>query len=336
MGQDGGAGWEGPRLLAGFSNSPTAPQEELRGHCIELLSPQLLTDHAGRADYFWRLSRRLAVTPGWHYILDWVWLDRYLGDVRGKCVLDAGAGIGLMQWHLASSGATVISVDRCSRSWLPLHLRFWYNAQGFRSGDLPPFLQVLNPLAGGIALRQRMSGVVRSVAGVAMHAVCPRAPGRVMIYTRNLCELPEVSSESVDLVVAVSSLEHNPPDEIEAVLSELSRVLKPGGVVLATMSAAYDEDWYHAPSDSWCYSEATLRRMFRVPSTASCNYADYPSIMKALRACDELRTRLPRSYYLSGRNGMPWGVWNPVYLPVGIVATKVSRRPIPREANRCA
>ena len=65
-------------------------------------------------------------------------------------------------------------------------------------------------------------------------------------------------------MVAVSSLEHNPPDGMQAIVHELWCVLRPGGTLLATMSAACEDDWYHAPSRSRCYTEATLRRIFHL------------------------------------------------------------------------
>lgn len=289
---------------------------------LELLSVDLLEQHPERAAYFRRLSRRLAVSPGWHYPLDWIWLDLRLGCARGLEILDAGAGIGLMQWHLALSGASVISVDRSSRAWLPWHMRYWYRARGFRPADLLPFRRILTPRQPTISVRERGVALLRSALGCVLHLGRARAEGRVRLYTQDLHALPEIASGSIDKVVAVSSLEHNTPDRTEAVVSELWRVLKPGGSLLATMSAAGGEDWYHAPSSGWCYTEATLRRLFRVPESVSSNFAEFEARMEALRDCAYLRRQLPRRYFRSGDNGMPWGVWNPLYQPVGIVVSK--------------
>lgn len=293
---------------------------------IELLSVDLLVQHAERAAYFGRLSRRLGISPGWHYPLDWIWLDRQLGEVRRQEILDAGAGVGLMQWHLALGGASVISVDRSSRAWLPLHLRHWYRASGLRPTDLLPFRRVLDAREPTISARQRGAALLRSALGGVLHLGRARAEGRVRLYTHDLHALPEIASGSIDRVVAVSSLEHNPPDRMEAVVNELWRVLKPGGSILATMAAARDEDWYHAPSSGWCYTESTLRRLFRVPESAPSNFADFDGRMDALRGCATLRKALARRYFRSGDNGMPWGVWNPLYQPVGIVVTKPAVR----------
>ena len=45
---------------------------------LELLFVDLLEMYRDRADYFLALSRRLAITPGWHYMMDWIWLDQHL------------------------------------------------------------------------------------------------------------------------------------------------------------------------------------------------------------------------------------------------------------------
>ena len=292
---------------------------------VELLSVDLLERYRGRVDYFRDLSRRLLVTPGWHYMLDWIWLDQHLSQVEGACVLDAGAGVGLMQWHLAAQGAHVTSIDRSSRAHLPLHLRHWYNARGMRPQDLRPFLVTLNPRERGFSCRERLAVLAKSGLGSLRHLGRPRAKGLVSIYTQDLASLSEISSDSVDAVVAVSSLEHNPPDGMQAIVRELWRVLRPGGALLATMSAAREDDWYHAPSRSHCYTEATLRRIFHLHKATRSNFAHYESILAALRNCAELRDALPKPYFRSGENGMPWGIWDPVYLPVGIAVTKAGR-----------
>ncbi len=292
---------------------------------LELLSVDLLEKYRDRADYFLALSRRLTITPGWHYLLDWLWLDHRLSQADGAHVLDAGAGVGLMQWHLAAQGVHVTSVDRSSRAHLPLHLRHWYNARGMRLQDLCPFPVTLDPRERGFSCRERLVVLGKSGLGSLRHLGRPRAKGLVSIYTQDLASLSEIPSDSVDAVVAVSSLEHNLPDGMQSIVHELWRVLRPGGALLATMSAAREDDWYHAPSRSHCYTEATLRRILHLPRATRSNFAHYESILAALRDCAELRDALPKSYFRSGENGMPWGIWNPVYLPVGIAVAKAGR-----------
>ena len=86
--------------------------------------------------------------------------------------------------------------------------------------------------------------------------------------------------------------------------------------------AAKSKDWFHKPSRGWCYTEATLRKIFDLPSHSRSNYDKYDELFEELRNCDELRDNLADFYFQSGNNGMPWGGWDPKYQPVGVVKTK--------------
>jgi ubiquinone/menaquinone biosynthesis C-methylase UbiE len=120
----------------------------------------------------------------------------------------------------------------------------------------------------------------------------------------------------------VSSLEHNPPQNLPLVVAELMRVLKPGGALLATLGAGKDKDWFHQPSQGWCYTEATLRRLFNLPDNVPSNYAQYDLLMRDLTGCSELERGLASFYLKSGNNGMPWGKWDPQYQSVGVCKIK--------------
>ncbi len=100
------------------------------------------------------------------------------------------------------------------------------------------------------------------------------------------------------------------------------RVLKPGGLLLATLCAARDQDWCHDASSGWCYTDASLRRLFNLPESAPSNYARYDELFTSLKNCAELRDNLAAFYFHSGDNGMPWGKWDPQYQPVGVCKIK--------------
>ena len=57
------------------------------------------------------------------------------------------------------------------------------------------------------------------------------------------------------------------------------------------------------------------------PSVES-NYDRYDELHTRLRNCAELRMGLADFYYQSAENGMPWGWWDPQYLPVGVCKVK--------------
>ena len=149
-----------------------------------------------------------------------------------------------------------------------------------------------------------------------------RSPGQVLIYNQDLENLVDIPDGALEAVVAVSALEHNQPEGLQRVVAEIMRVLKPGGRLLATLGAHRDQDWWHAPSSGWCYSEASLRRLFALDPDASSNYDCYDELFASLCANAELREGLAEFYFRSGENGMPWGRWDPQYLPVGVLKIK--------------
>jgi len=289
---------------------------------IEILSVELLDRHRPTVQALKRLARSLGLEFGWHYLLDLTWIISILGPVKGKRILDAGAGTGILQWYLAEQGAEVISVDRLSRARLPLRFRSRYNVRGLRAQDLLPASKLLrDSFVEGSKPPFNLKPQARVIAGLADPR---RAPGRVVIYNQELQDLNELSDCSLDAVVAVSALEHNLPEELPGVVAELQRVLKPGCVLLATLGAARDADWLHIPSQGWCYTEASLRRIFELPEEAPSNYEVYDSLFTALRGCTELREGLASFYYRSGENGMPWGRWDPQYQTVGVCKVRGS------------
>ncbi len=92
--------------------------------------------------------------------------------------------------------------------------------------------------------------------------------------------------------------------------------------VVATLGAAKDKDWFHEASKGWCYTESSLRDIFDLSPDCTSNYDKHDQLFEVLVKCDLLRDNLADFYFKSGNNGMPWGVWDPRYQPVGIVKSK--------------
>jgi SAM-dependent methyltransferase len=282
---------------------------------IELLGPALLDSERQAADAAMRLSRSMRISLGWHYLLDVVWTNRELDAQRDSTVLDAGAGVGIMQWFLAERGVNVISIDRLDRSRLSLRYRARYNVAGLHRQELAPvgrsFLADARSGALAVDAMRDARGLLDRVRGGA------RNRGKVTIHHVGLGQLSAIPDGSVDGIVSISSLEHNDPDAIPGIVAELWRVLRPGGVLTATVGAG-KADWYHEPSRGWCFSEATLRRVFGIAESTPSNYDQFDEILAGVRSNDELHRNLARSYFRSGNNGMPWGKWDPKYLSVGV------------------
>ena len=281
---------------------------------IEILPVSLLDQHPETVTALKHLAHSLGLDFGWHYLLDLTWVIEQLGSVNGKRIMDAGAGTGVMQWYLADHGALVVSADRSSRAELPLRFRARFRVRGVREEDLTPASRVFKG-----NLSAKLSTQVRDLVGMADWR---RAKGEVHIYNQDLKHMPDIPNNSFDAVVAISALEHNSPGELESVVGELMRVLKPGGILLATLGAAPDKDWFHEPSQGWCYTDSSLKRYFNLPPDLPSNYDHYDELFAALRDCAELRDNLAKFYFESGNNGMPWGIWDPQYQTVGVCKVK--------------
>ena len=291
--------------------------------CIEILRVSLLDKNRRSVNALRRLAGSLGLEFGWHYLLDLTWTISRLGPTRGKRVMDAGAGTGILQWYLAGHGAEVVSVDRMSRSHLPVRFRLRYRVGGMRPDDLAPTRFTNRLGSAGISIfGGRLAGSLISLSRKEFVKRLDLRKGRVVIYNQDLKSLNDLPDNALDAVVAISSLEHNDPADLPLVVAELMRVIKPGGTLLATLGASCDRDWFHGPSRGWCYTEATLRELFSLPAQVASNYALYDRLFNDLKNCSELRYNLAEFYYRSGENGMPWGIWDPQYIPVGVCKVK--------------
>jgi SAM-dependent methyltransferase len=302
--------------------------QEVQGNKIEILSADFLRENRHLVHEFRQVARSLRLGLGWHYLLDLIWAAKEVGPVFGHQIMDAGAGVGVMQWWMASKGANVVSADRLNRSHLGRRFRAWCPVRGLRAGvDLNPLSKPglraflpprriqhwpLWPLKIGNTFFEMFS----------REPLPPKDRGTVTVYNQDLRSMPDVMTDSIDAIVSISSLEHNSPEDLRAIVHELMRVLKPGGKLVATLGGSKEKDWFHEPSKGWCYTEATLRDLFKLDSASISNYEQYDELFGLLRDCAELRDNLARFYFRSGNNGMPWGVWDPKYQPVGVVKVK--------------
>lgn len=289
---------------------------------IEILSTDLLETHAELIEELEEIAHFIVLKSGWHYHLDWAWILSNLGDIQSTKILDAGAGKGVLQWYLASKGAEVISVDRNSRACLPLHIRKNYDVTGLRPFDLLSISQILNPLKPNIPVLDRLKCIVRSIQGFLRKKNKLQKAGSVKIYNQDLRQLSDIEDNSIDKVISVSALEHNDPEDLMLVVKELERILKPGGLMVVTLNASREKDWFHEPSKGWCYSEFSLKKLFDLSPSATSNYHLYDDLFTKVKENEHLQSNLSRVFFHSNKGGMPMGIWDPKYLPVGVIKIK--------------
>ena len=140
--------------------------------------------------------------------------------------------------------------------------------------------------------------------------------GRIEWVEGNFARMPEIASASFDAVVSLSSLEHVPHADLPAVVAELRRVVKPDGFCAITTSATdAAETWFHAPSRGLCFTMNDLGALFGADDVSRIHPGE---ALRAYRESTYLQSRLASFYRRSGNNGMPWGKWDPKYIPAGI------------------
>jgi len=293
---------------------------------IEILPVSLLESEKSTINELKAFADELKLEFGWHYLLDLSWIIRNLDLIDKQNIIDAGAGTGVMQWYLANKGAKVISIDRDSRANLNQRFRRRFNIRGLRESDLD-VASSLSEMKQNRVLKSRLADIV-DMLGYKINSSPgtkrENASGEVIIYNQDLEHLDQIPDDSIDAIVAVSSLEHNSPDGLKRVVAELLRVLKPGRAIFATLGAAKAEDWFHEASQGWCYTESTLREVFKISPDIQTNFDQYDRLFDELRGNKELKDNLASFYFRSDKNGMPWGEWNPKYQPVGICKYKES------------
>jgi SAM-dependent methyltransferase len=271
---------------------------------------------------------------GWHYIVDLTWI--YMEALKwpsGARVLDAGGGRGPAQFMLAEMGFDIVNVDLVhtqpdyayhrrygiqkdtlasyAETRYVGHIlgfgRYWQFLKRARKAVLESPLLRESTAAAYAARHERW----REMYGFATQKV-----GKIEWMAGNLCNVPELESGSFDAVVSLSSLEHIPFDILPAALTEIRRLVRPDGYCAITTSATERaETWYHEPSLGYCFSESDLQGVFSARPADTSNPAD---TLKKYLSSRYLKDNLAPHYRLSGKNGMPWGRWNPTYIPVGI------------------
>jgi len=318
---------------------------------IEILSQELFESHREEIGIVDAFRNRFSVCLGWHYFLDLAWIVREIRSTlpRGALVLDAGAGSGILQLILAELGYNVISADFVGRGLTDYLERYRgvihsLNNQSRTVGNrytrhlcAEYSKDGLNMLSALGRLLEGFGGGRGSLRSLEKHRFSPqqaapepifqgdpgRCCGRIFLYRCDLKEMPLLPDGLVDAVVSLSALEHNPHGNCQLCIDELLRVTGGGRKLVVTVSASQGEDWFHEPSKGWCYSEQTLKKLFRLPSEVPSNFLRREELFEKLkRDGGELQKRLDPFYFKSGANGMPWGKWDPAYQPVGVVKVK--------------
>ncbi|MEQ8821108.1 MAG: methyltransferase domain-containing protein [Sumerlaeia bacterium] len=301
---------------------------------IHLLTPALVEQNPFLAIRVLGQSSRLAKPLGWHYLFDLVWILRELESLKpGSTVLEVGAGMGLLQFLLADSGYKVISADMGLRRPFAATEHLYRFGEMGTSGEIDHDYLKHHERATkpGVGL-PTLNGILDASPRKALRAVrklLKQDPVRkqkpatkedrpeITLYRCDASNMAELKDNSVDAAVSVSALEHNPAEKVREINRECLRIVKPGGPILHTVSAVKEGSAFHEESFSYLLDEAGLTEAYDLQSPES-NFADFDAVFAAIQEGRFLKDCLGHGYYGSGRNGMPWGIWNPAYQPVGV------------------
>lgn len=289
---------------------------------IELLSTELLNSKIEKS-FLRKWQKLLRKEVGWHYPLDLIWqlkeLDK-LGLKKGN-FLDAGAGNGLMQYLIAAKGHDVLSIDfarrvkpRLGSLLFPMEVR---NNSEFSTDYIDHLTEVHNRSKFDWRLILQINWLKLLKA-----LITKKGRGKVVFYEADLTNLVDLEDESIDAVFSTSAVEHIPEfPALKTAVSQLWSKLKVGGKLIITTSGSKNGSWFHKPSKGWCFSLEDLNELFSTPSNIDVMF-DYDIEYKKTFESEYLKKMMPSYYYTTENCGMPNGVWDPKYLPVGIVLTK--------------
>jgi SAM-dependent methyltransferase len=271
---------------------------------------------------------------GWHYIIDLTWIYSQAKHwPLGLRILDAGGGSGPTQFLLSEMGMDVVNVDL----FQPMTLNYNASRYGLAVKRLDSYEETDYVVhLSSIALKRRsLSRLWQSLVNFPfvrhfrqcqyqhrhdnwrrLAGFSSRPVGRLTRLAGNLCFMPEIHDGSFDAVVSLSALEHVPMAKLPDALKEIDRVLKPDAYRAITTSATDKPTWFHEPSRGVCFSRSDLEKLFGAEPIGP---SDPAVILGKYRTAFYLRDHLAGFYKNSGDNGMPWGIWDPKYLPVGVM-----------------
>lgn len=316
---------------------------------IELLDVSLLNDFnkLDEIDYWLTV---LNFSNGWHYDLDIIWILTKMEELRiprGATIIDAGAGLGVMQFILASRGFKVISLDFGERK-IPKYAEGIFSIKcinrdlGDYSHEYIQFMTYGQRPAKkvSIPIKSKIMGYIKHPSRILYRIRStlrrrdkynPHYFGELNRDHSNFGEITflkgifndiPLSDNSTDALISLSAFEHNTFDDMPGSVLEFNRVIKPGCHMIITTSAAKEKDWYHEPSKGWNFEQGTLAKWFNIRHNSGFNF---DLVLDRIRRSNNMRKRISPNYRYSAQNGLPYAkLKDAKYCPVGIVRNKFS------------
>jgi ubiquinone/menaquinone biosynthesis C-methylase UbiE len=319
-------------VISSFDHSEGEAPGGVMDNLIELLSPDILDKSPDDLLFVDRMSKGLIKEIGWHYPVDLVWIlnkIKEIGGLPGSEILDAGAGMGLLQYLLAERKFNVTSVDYSPRR-IQVFSNLFFRFETIQQGEeqrTEDYVEHVVKQRGYQTRLKRLYFMIRNgflnpfemLRLISNRLFGGEKPGMIRMYHADIRKMHAIADSSVDIIVSMSAIEHMPKETISTAVTEFSRVLKPGGHMLVTTSATNGDDLFHKLSQGWCFSIESLLKIFGITWSDADIFEGYEKVLLEYKESEKLKRRLSSVYYATKNSGMPGAVWNPQYVPVGIV-----------------
>lgn len=317
---------------------------------ISLLSIEYLKDKRklDEIDYWLKIMGR---PQGWHYDLDIVWILSELekaGIKKGDTILDAGGGLGITQFILASRGYNVISLDFSKRK-IPILSKGIFDIKIEDQEGLDyehNYMGSVDYKETNKTINNKGSSIVKSLYNFLFNKTLIQKSSIINNFfkTRETLKLNRIEKEknnsnygsikflrasfhdmpianrSVDALVSVSAIEHADKKLMLKNHSEMLRAVKKGGPLLISTSATSNrEDIFDEKTLGWCFSLDSLKKL---DNDFDIDY-DYKKVENDILKSKEWLNRLD-SYYYSDPESVFYNkrMQTLPYLPVGIKIIK--------------
>ena len=271
--------------------------------CYEFLEPDHLiaTREFSLIRTFLKTTGRTQI--GWHYVMDLAWiLSRVKHWPKRLRVLDAGGGIGPLQFLLAEMGFHVTNIDLvlkpCPQKYQRRYRTTLTHLQTDSKTEYEHFLTRFHLNSSRSVMRSPLYKIKnwkfislldnrlynlkhntwRRQAGFDAERI-----GRIDWKVGNLCHLNFIETNAFDAVVSLSALEHIPLHCLGSALAEIRRTVKQDGRWAVTTSGTEKQQtWFHRPSRGYCFTSKSIEEIFQArPSRRQ----DASAVLQRYRQC---------------------------------------------------
>jgi hypothetical protein len=251
---------------------------------LKVLSPKTIKLNFFKTLHLWLISKVFNRPQGWHYYLDQIAIMDILNDAPAHKILDAGAGLGIIQYVLALKGHTVYSLDYSNRIF-PWYYRLFvkfsvidnegfdykHSYQSFiryRVGFTEKIRKLLNPIAVFMKVYNSVLTLLCVIVYFLLRLLSFKKRGQINLIRASFSDIPFTDSY-FDSVISVSAIEHSDIDMLPNTVSEINRVWNPtgvGNIILTTSACDGPSNSYDKPTESTLFCENFLLKEFGISS----------------------------------------------------------------------